>query len=69
MVPAEMALTLRNCTLFKNKNEELFMRKNTIMKKSKTMMHTTQTMNEQATEVSYLFSYRIAQVGEAQTFF
>src|SRR5215469_2780044 len=29
------------------------------------MIHTTQTVNEKATEASYLVSYRIAQAGEA----
>ncbi|GFT26123.1 zinc finger BED domain-containing protein 5 [Trichonephila clavipes] len=30
-------------------------------------MHVTQTINEKATEASYLVSYRIAQAGEAHT--
>ncbi|GBP41759.1 Zinc finger BED domain-containing protein 5 [Eumeta japonica] len=52
----------------KDKNKEFFYSyKRTVIGKSKNMMHVTQTINEKATEASYLVSYRNAQAGEAHT--
>ena len=38
-----------------------------LLRSQKTMTYATQTVNEKATEASYLVSYRIAQAGEAHT--
>ncbi|GBP73642.1 Zinc finger BED domain-containing protein 5 [Eumeta japonica] len=52
----------------KDKNKEFFARKKKqLLESQKNMMHVTQTINEKATEASYLVSYRIAQAGEAHT--
>ncbi|GFS72297.1 zinc finger BED domain-containing protein 5 [Trichonephila clavipes] len=52
----------------KDKNQDFFVRKKEqLLESQKTMMHVTQTINEKATEASYLVSYRIAQAGEAHT--
>lgn len=52
----------------KDKNKEFFVRKkDQLLESQKNMMHVTQTINEKATEASYLVSYRIAQAGEAHT--
>ncbi|CAG4996788.1 unnamed protein product [Parnassius apollo] len=52
----------------KDKDKEFFVRKKEQLSESqKNMMHVTQTINEKATEASYLVSYRIAQAGEAHT--
>ncbi|GFY14592.1 zinc finger BED domain-containing protein 5 [Trichonephila clavipes] len=52
----------------KDKNQDLFVRKKEqLLESQKTMMHVTQTINENATEASYLVSYRIAQAGEVHT--
>ncbi|GBP63837.1 Zinc finger BED domain-containing protein 5 [Eumeta japonica] len=48
----------------KDKNKEFFVRKKEqLLESQKNMMHVTQTINEKATEASYLVSYRIAQAG------
>ena len=69
MVPAKMRRHLETVhPEFKDKNEEYFVRKKEqLLKSQKTMVHTTQTVNEKATEASYLVSYRIAQAGGAHT--
>nr|XP_036227384.1 zinc finger BED domain-containing protein 5-like [Bactrocera oleae] len=52
----------------KDKNKEFFVRKkDQLLESQKNMMHVTQTINEKATEASYLVSYRIAQAVEAHT--
>ncbi|GFT29735.1 zinc finger BED domain-containing protein 5 [Trichonephila clavipes] len=52
----------------KDKNQDFFVRKKEqLLESQKTMMHVTQTINEKATEASYLVSFRIAQAGEAHT--
>ncbi|GFY07032.1 zinc finger BED domain-containing protein 5 [Trichonephila clavipes] len=52
----------------KDKNQDFFVRKKEqLLESQKTMMHVTQTINEKATEASYLVSSRIAQAGEAHT--
>ncbi|XP_036227384.2 zinc finger BED domain-containing protein 5 [Bactrocera oleae] len=52
----------------KDKNKEFFVRKKyQLLESQKNMMHVTQTINEKATEASYLVSYRIAQAVEAHT--
>ncbi|GFX79545.1 zinc finger BED domain-containing protein 5 [Trichonephila clavipes] len=52
----------------KDKNQDFFVRKKEqLLESQKTMMHVNQTINEKATEASYLVSYRIAQAGEAHT--
>ncbi|GFW65093.1 zinc finger BED domain-containing protein 5 [Trichonephila clavipes] len=52
----------------KDKNQDfLYVKKEQLLESQKTMMHVTQTINEKATEASYLVSYRIAQAGEAHT--
>ncbi|XP_074042433.1 zinc finger BED domain-containing protein 5-like [Leptinotarsa decemlineata] len=48
----------------KDKNKEFFVQ---LLESQKNMMHVTQTINKNATEASYLVSYRIAQAGEAHT--
>ncbi|GBP06346.1 Zinc finger BED domain-containing protein 5 [Eumeta japonica] len=65
----QIAPTFRNCTPeSKDKNKEFFVRKKEqLLESQKNMMHVTQTINEKATEASYLVSYRIAQAGEAHT--
>lgn len=50
----------------KKKNLVFFIRKRDELLKSITcMVQTTKTVNEKATEVSYLVSYQISQSGEA----
>ncbi|GBP43664.1 Zinc finger BED domain-containing protein 5 [Eumeta japonica] len=52
----------------KDKNKEFFVRKKEqLLDSQKNMIRVTQTINEKATEASYLVSYRIAQAGEAHT--
>ncbi|KAK9703704.1 hypothetical protein QE152_g29169 [Popillia japonica] len=52
----------------KDKNKEFFVhKKEQLLESQKTMMLVTQTVNEKATEASYLVSYRIIQAGEAHT--
>ncbi|GBP09195.1 Zinc finger BED domain-containing protein 5 [Eumeta japonica] len=52
----------------KDKNKKFFVRKKEqLLESQKNVMHVTQTINEKATEASYLVSYCIAQAGEAHT--
>ncbi|GBP90657.1 Zinc finger BED domain-containing protein 5 [Eumeta japonica] len=69
MAPAKLRRHLKTVhSESKNKNKEFFVRnKEELLESQKSMMHVTQTINEKATEASYLFSYRIAQAGEAHT--
>ena len=69
MVPAKMRRYLETVHPdFKDKSKEFFVRKKEqLLRSQKTMTYATQTVNEKATEASYLVSYRIAQAGEAHT--
>lgn len=69
MAPAKLRRHLETVhTESKDKNKEFFVRKKEqLLESQKNMMHITQTINEKATEASYLVSYRIAQAGEVHT--
>ncbi|XP_075213796.1 zinc finger BED domain-containing protein 5-like [Lycorma delicatula] len=67
MAPAKMGRHLESVrSEFREKDVEFFIRKREELLKIKTFMaQITKTVNEKATEVSYLVSYQIAQRGEA----
>ncbi|GBP69491.1 Zinc finger BED domain-containing protein 5 [Eumeta japonica] len=62
MAPAKLHRHLETVHLeSKNKKEFFVLKKEQLLESQKNMMHVTQTINEKATEASYLVSYRIAQ--------
>ncbi|KAL4149761.1 hypothetical protein QTP88_003629 [Uroleucon formosanum] len=69
MAPAKMRRHLESVHgELKEKNVEFFIRKrDELLKSINCMVQTTKTVNEKATEASYLVSYQIAQRGEAYT--
>ncbi|XP_050058667.1 zinc finger BED domain-containing protein 5-like [Aphis gossypii] len=69
MAPAKMRRHLESVHgELKEKNVEFFIRKrDELLKSINCMIQTTKTVNEKATEASYLVSYQIAQRGEAYT--
>ncbi|CAG4961657.1 unnamed protein product [Parnassius apollo] len=69
MAPAKLRRHLETVhSESKDKNKEFFVhKKEHLLESQKNMLHVTQTINEKATEASYLVSYRIAQAGEAHT--
>ncbi|GBP67529.1 Zinc finger BED domain-containing protein 5 [Eumeta japonica] len=69
MAPAKLRRHLETVhSESKVKNKEFLVRKKEqLLESPKNMMHVTETINEKATEVSYLVSYRMAQAGEVHT--
>ncbi|XP_008178235.1 zinc finger BED domain-containing protein 5-like [Acyrthosiphon pisum] len=69
MAPAKMRRHLESIHgELKEKNVEFFIRKrDELLKSLNCMVQTTKTVNEKATEASYLVSYQITQRGEAYT--
>ncbi|GBP35274.1 Zinc finger BED domain-containing protein 5 [Eumeta japonica] len=70
MAPAKLRrhLETEHTPSLKTRIKNFFVRKKEqLLESQKNMMHVTQTINEKATEASYLVSYRIEQAGEAHT--